>query len=114
MQEKFSICIKKILKVVSGNSQSTAISTPNYQSFPLPIIKILARYLVGILSVYRRVRVSYASASRSSYFAWLKRLFLCLLCKLARRTYFLTVHRTLCGAPVPLHGHRSVGRLLHE
>ena len=58
MQEKFSICIKKILKVVSWNSQSTAISTPNYQSFPLPIIKILARYLVGILSVYRQVGVS--------------------------------------------------------
>ena len=40
MQEKFSIWAKKILKVVLENSQSTAISTPNYQSFPLPIIKI--------------------------------------------------------------------------
>ena len=64
MQEKFSICVKKILKVVSENSQSIAISTPNYQSFPLPIIKISARYLVGVLSVYRRVRVSYVSRTR--------------------------------------------------
>ncbi len=58
MQEKFSICIKKILKVVSGNSQSIAISTPKYQYFPLPIIMISAWCLVGILSIYRRVRVS--------------------------------------------------------
>ena len=85
MQEKFSICIKKILKVCKENSQSTAISTPKYQSFPLPIIKISARYLVGILSVYRRVRVSYASALKNSMFAL--------------RTYSLAVHWTLCGAP---------------
>ena len=58
MQEKFSIYIKKILKVVSENSQSIAISTPNYQSFPLPIIKISARNLVSIQSVYRQVGVS--------------------------------------------------------
>ena len=58
MQEKFSIYVKKILKVVSENSQSTAISIPRSQFYPLPIIKISARYLVGILSVYRQVRVS--------------------------------------------------------
>ncbi len=64
MQEKFSIYARKILKVVFENSQSTAISTPNYQSFPLPIFKILVRYLVRILSVYRQVGVSYASRTR--------------------------------------------------
>ena len=57
MQEKFSIYARKILNLSQKNSQSAAISTPNYQSFPLPIIKISARDLVGILSVYRRVRV---------------------------------------------------------
>ena len=45
MQEKFSICVRKILKVVGGISQSIAISTPNYQSFPLPIIKIRVRQM---------------------------------------------------------------------
>ena len=58
MQEKFSICVRKILKVGKENSQSTAISIPRSQFYPLPIIKILARYLVGILSIYRQVRVS--------------------------------------------------------
>ena len=29
--------------------------------------------------------------------------------KLARRTYSLTVHRTLRGAAIPLHAHRLVG-----
>ena len=53
-------------------------------------------------------KVVYVSVVRSSYFAWLKRLFLCSPCELARRTYSLTVHRTLCGAPVPLHGLESV------
>ena len=58
MQEKFSIWVRKILKVVGGNSQSNAISILRSQFYPLPIIKILVRYLVGILSVYRQVRVS--------------------------------------------------------
>lgn len=33
----------------------------------LPIIKILLRYLVGILSVYRRVCESYVSRTRQVY-----------------------------------------------
>ena len=64
MQEKFSIYVKKMLKVGKENSQSTAISIPRSQFYPLTIIKILARYLVGILSVYRQVSESYVSRMR--------------------------------------------------
>jgi len=53
VRERFQ---KSTIKTKAARIQATS------QMFP--IIKILVRYLIGILSVYRRVRVSYVSRAR--------------------------------------------------